>query len=129
MSGWQREDFILRQIRAVAAMLARIVGLRMSGQSEEARAELERSYDALLGSQAEWVRRVDPATAAMLLDSAERILAFAQLLHEEAAQEPERERRGLLEARAAALAEEAARRAPENEEIRRFLQEIPPAGG
>ena len=36
MTGSQREDSLLRQIRAVAAMLAHMVGLRMSGQGEEA---------------------------------------------------------------------------------------------
>jgi hypothetical protein len=122
MSGSQREDFLLRQIRAAAAMLARIIGLRTSGAVDEARTELERSYDALLGSEAELVRRMDPATAALLLGSAEKILAFARLVREEAVQEHDPERRARLETRAATLAAEAARRAPDDEEIRRFLR-------
>lgn len=110
MSGSQREDSLLRQIRAVAAMLARIVGLRMTGQSEEAKAELERSYTMLLGSQTELVRRVDSSTAAKLLGSPDRILAFAQLLNEEAAQDGDETRAARLRVRAAELSAEAARR-------------------
>ncbi|TMQ54634.1 MAG: hypothetical protein E6K77_08665 [Candidatus Eisenbacteria bacterium] len=111
MSGSQREDSLLRQIRGIAAMLARIAGLRMAGQMEEAKAELERSYTMLLGSQTELVRRVDSSTAAKLLGSSDRIQALAQLLDEEAALEADATRAARLRVRAAELNAEGARRA------------------
>jgi len=111
MSGSQREDSLLRQIRAVAAMLARIAGLRIAGQMEEAKAELERSYTMLLGSQTELVRQVDSSTAAKLLGSSDRIQALAQLLDEEAALEGDEIRAARLRVRAAELRAEGARRA------------------
>jgi len=111
MSGSQREDSLLRQIRAVAAMLARIAGLRMAGQMEEAKAELERSYTTLLGSQTELVRQVDSSTAAKLLGSSDRIQALAQLLDEEAALEGDEIRAARLRVRAVELRAEGARRA------------------
>ena len=124
MSGSQREDYLLRQVKVLAAMIARLVGLRTCGQIEEARAELERAYGAVLGPEAELVRRADSSTAAMLLGSPERIFLFAQLVREEAAQAGEDGLRKLLTARAAELGKEAARRAPENDEIRCFLAEL-----
>jgi hypothetical protein len=128
MTGSHREDYFLRQVKALAGMLARLVGLRTGGQSEEARAELERAYGALLGPEAELVRRADSSTAAMLLGSPERLLLFVQLVCEEAAQAPEDGLRRLLRARAAEFDFEAGRRDPENEEIRRFLRQLSAAG-
>ena len=90
----------MRQVRAIAAMLARIVGLRLSGETEQARTELEKSYSLLLGSQAELLRQVDPSTAARLLGTHERVLAFAELLDEEAVQEGDERRRSHLRDRA-----------------------------
>jgi hypothetical protein len=111
MTGSEREDHLLRQLKAIAAMLARIAGLRESGAGEEARAELARAGRELLGSEAELVPRVDAASAAMLLGSPERIRAYARLLEEEAAQERDAERASFLRARAAEIDLEAARRA------------------
>jgi hypothetical protein len=108
MSGFRREDFVLRQVRSVAAMLARIIGLRVGGQTEEAKAELERARRELLGSQSELIGRVDAITAAMILGSRERIQAYADLVREEAEQESDLSRRALLTARATELAGEAA---------------------
>ncbi|HVP38296.1 MAG TPA: hypothetical protein VMS93_03845 [Candidatus Saccharimonadales bacterium] len=109
MSGSQREDYLLRQARAVAAMLARIAGLRTSGRTEEARAQLDEAYGLLVGSEAELLRRVDASTAALCLGSKERILAYSQLLREEAALEAGGSRRAALRACAEALETEAAR--------------------
>jgi hypothetical protein len=108
MSGLKREDYVLRQVRAVAAMLARIAGLRLDGAIEEARLELERAYSLLLGSRADLIRQIDAKTAATLLGSPETIHAYAQLLREEAAQEPDEEKKGFLQARATELASHAA---------------------
>jgi hypothetical protein len=108
MSGLRREDYVLRQVRAVAAMLARIAGLRLDGAIEEARLELERAYSLLLGSRAELIRRMDAKTAATLLGSPETILTLSQLLREEAALESDADRKAEIEAHAAELASQAA---------------------
>ncbi|MFA5844916.1 MAG: hypothetical protein WC971_08835 [Coriobacteriia bacterium] len=107
MSAFQK-DYILRLIETIAAILARIAVLRENGESEEAKAELERAYGLLLGSQDDIVRRVDPATAAVLLGSSEKIHVLALLVDEEAEQEEDEGRRDLLRARAAGLRAQAA---------------------
>lgn len=111
MSAFQK-DYILRLIETIAAILARIAVLRENGESEEAKAELERAYGLLLGPQDDIVRRVDPSTAAVLLGSREKILALSQLVDEEAEQEEDEDRRDLLKARVAGLRAEAALRGP-----------------
>lgn len=67
MSSFRQEDYVLRQIKAIAAMLARIVGLRLGGGIEEAWNELERAYALLLGPQKDLARTIDSSTAAVLL--------------------------------------------------------------
>lgn len=109
MSPLRREDYLLRQAKAIAAMLAAIVGRRLSGDVEGARTELEQAYSLLLGTQGDLLRQVDPATAARLLGSPDRILVFAQLLEEEAAQETNESRRTLLQGRATELRGQAER--------------------
>jgi hypothetical protein len=103
MSPGQRDDYLLRQASALAEILARIVGLRLDGKPEEARAGLEGAYATLLGSQAGLLRRVDTATAAKLVGSSEKILTFAALIDEEAEQEKDEGRKALLRARAAEM--------------------------
>ncbi len=98
-----RDDYILRQAQAIAAMLARIAGLRLEGETEKARAGLEQSYAELLGPQADLVRRVDSSTAAVILGPPERIRLFADLVEEEAMQERDERRGALLRARAEEL--------------------------
>jgi len=84
-------------------MLARIVGLRVSGRVDEARAELDGAYTLLLGSRAELIRRVDEGTAVRLLGSREMAIAFADLLTQEALLEEDPDHRATLESRAAAI--------------------------
>jgi hypothetical protein len=98
-----RDDYILRQTRAIAAILARIIGLRLDGDPEQARAGLEEAYTMLLESQAGLIRRVDTATAVKLIGSSEKVLSFATLIEEESEQEPNEPRKTLLRARAAEL--------------------------
>lgn len=126
MSPLRRDDYLVRQVKALAAVLARLAGLRLGGNIEEARAELTKAYSSVLGSQAELLRRMDSHTAAKLLGSPERVLALAQLLNEEAAQEGDAVRAASLRFRAVELGIEAARRSPENEAVREFLREIAP---
>ncbi len=116
----------MRQVRALAAMLARIAGLRMRGLEEQARAELANAYGLLLGPEAGLLRQLDAGTAATLLGSADRILAFALLLNEEAMQERAPDRRAALWMQAVALGIEAARRDREYETVRDFLKSVAP---
>ena len=126
MTPTQREDYISRQIRAIAAMLARIAGLRLEGQLEEAGSELEQAYGLLLGLEGGSLRRVDAGTAATILSSPERILAFASLLNEEASQERDAARGGSLRKQALAVGIEAARRDRQNEAVGIFLAGLAP---
>lgn len=79
----QTDDFLMRQVQAVAAMLARVAGLRVEGSVDEARDVLEQAYGMLLAGQTDLIRRLDAATAAALLGSPERILMLARLFEEE----------------------------------------------
>jgi len=63
MTPLRREDPLIRRLQVVAAMLARIVGFRSSGQIDEARAELEKAYGSLLGSSGDLIRREPPYKA------------------------------------------------------------------
>lgn len=126
MTPTQREDYMSRQIRAIAAMLARIIGLRLEGQLEEAGSELKRAYGLLLGPEGGSLRRVDAGTAATILGSPDKIVAFASLLSEEAAQESDAARCGSLRRQALALGIEAARRDRQNEAVAGFLVGLAP---
>lgn len=106
----QTDDYLMRQVQAVAAMIARIAGLRIEGSVDEARLVLEQAYGVLLAGRAGLVRRLDAATAASLLGSPERILCLARLLEEEGRLEGD----ATLHARAIELTREALRRDPEN---------------
>ncbi|MGE5176538.1 MAG: hypothetical protein ACM3JJ_09210 [Hyphomicrobiales bacterium] len=86
MTPLRQRDFVMRQVEAVAAMLARLIGLRTEGRLEEARAELERAYELLLGSEAPLVKRMDAETAVALIGVPEKAALYARLLGEEAAQ-------------------------------------------
>ena len=105
----REEDYLIRQAKAIAAIIARVAGLRVGGELDQARIELEEAYSLLLGSKGALLRRVDSRTAAGLLGARERIEAFAQLLREEAEQEADEDRRVSLSRRAAELQAEAER--------------------
>ena len=98
-----RDDWVIRQAQAIAAILARVIGLRLEGDLEQARAGLEEAYAMLLGSQSGLMRRVDSATVVKLIGSSEKTLSYASLLEEEAEQEPDEGRKERLRARAAEL--------------------------
>jgi hypothetical protein len=103
MSPPLRDDYLLRETRAIAAILARVAGLRLDLEPEKARAGLEEAYGMLLGPQAGLIRRVDPSTAAKLIGSSEKMLSFAALIDEEAEQELDESRRAHLRERALEL--------------------------
>ena len=116
----QTDDYLLRQIQTVAAMIARAAGLRLEGSPDEARAILEQAYGALLAGQTTLIRRLDAATAASLLGSPERILMLARLFEEESALDANT----TLHERAIGLAREALRRDPDNAEAKAMLADL-----
>ncbi len=79
-----REDYLLRIIRQMGAVLARMLGLKNGGQVHEAMQALDDAEGELLGPLAEVVPRVDSATAAHIVAHPLRIAAWARLLHERA---------------------------------------------
>lgn len=79
-----REDYLLRMIRQMGAVLARMLGLKNGGQVHEALQSLDDAEGELLGPLAEVVPRVDSATAAHIVSQPLRIAAWARLLHERA---------------------------------------------
>ncbi len=109
------EDHILRQIRAFAAALARIMGLRNAGLIEEARVALDHEYQSLVGDQHDVLRSVDAVTAAHMLNVPGRIAAYARLVHEEAALTADATAASALRRRSLELALEALQRGYEDE--------------
>jgi hypothetical protein len=75
-------DFLKRQIRALALLVARLVGSKRG--AADTIEELRRAASDALGVDAEVLARVDVATAASLLADPERIQAYAFVLAEEA---------------------------------------------
>jgi len=112
MSPFARDDYVLRQVKAIAAMIARMMGLRLGGEIEKAKTELEEAYTLLLGPQSGLIRRMDVATAMRLVGSSERFSAYADLLEEEAAQETDEARSASLRARAAEVRDRLAQKEP-----------------
>ena len=107
-----QEDFLLRELRKVAAMIARAMGFRTEGDLPAARSEINDAYATLLGPQAELLRMLDPVSAACLIGDSRKVEALARLTSAEAAlaadtgnQQAEND----LLARARSLAEEAAK--------------------
>ncbi|HST61418.1 MAG TPA: hypothetical protein VLK84_22120 [Longimicrobium sp.] len=79
-----REDYLLRMIQQMGAVLARMLGLKNGGQVQEALQTLDDAEGELLGPMAQVVPRLDSATAAHVLGEPQRIAAWARLLHERA---------------------------------------------
>ena len=118
MTPQRNEDYVLRQVRAAAAMLARVIGLRLENRIDEAFRELDGAFGALLEHRRDLVRRLDSATAAALLRSPESIALYARLVREEALL------RGEAPVRAAELAIEALRRDPDQDDAAALLNEL-----
>lgn len=79
-----REDYLLRMIQQVAAMLARLRERLTSASGGEA-AEVEREAGAaiatLLGPQASVLQQLDPASAVRLVADADRVALWTALMH------------------------------------------------
>ncbi len=128
-----REDFLLRIIRQMGAVLARMLGLKNGGQVQEALQTLDDAEGELLGPMAQVVPRLDSATAAHVLGEPQRIAAWARLLHERAGllrMAGDETGASLVGERAVELAAEAQARAAGYEKaVRELLGPLADAGG
>jgi hypothetical protein len=125
-----REDYLLRLIRQIMAVLVRIAGLRRAGKLDEATEEIQTAKQNHFGALAELLPRLDPETAAHMLGSTERTLAWTALLQEEAelCDALRHTARGAaLRQQAAALLAVARERAPEDtKRIEEAVQALAP---
>ena len=78
------KDFILRMIKQIGDTIARIAGLRAGGQIDQALLMVQESVDGILGPMAQMIESLDAASAAMLLESPDRIRAYGLLVAERA---------------------------------------------
>jgi hypothetical protein len=78
------QDYILRLAKQLAAMLARVLGLRREGATEEALAELDGAYGELFGLPPGLVDVIPAAELARLLSDPQKIAMMAELLAAEA---------------------------------------------
>jgi hypothetical protein len=120
------DDYIIRMIRMFAQVIARIIGLRTSGQFDEARVQLDLAYQTLSGGISDLFSQMDSETGARLLADPEKMAVMAELLHEEA----ELARAGkngdpeTLDRRALEYALEAFRMDPEDGSVRSLAREL-----
>jgi hypothetical protein len=82
-----REDYLLRMIQQIAAVLARLRE-RLTGASSAEAAEVEREAGAaigtLLGPQAVLLGQLDPASAVRLVGAPDRVRMWVAFLHVQA---------------------------------------------
>lgn len=114
-----QEDFLLRELRKVAAMIARALGFRSRGELPAARAEIDNAYGTLLGPEAALLSVLDVESVVRLVGHSKKLAALARLTAADAAlagdagRDGERKR---LIARATALAEAAVAVDPTDDE-------------
>src|SRR6266511_4244139 len=120
-----QEDFLLRELRKVAAMIARALGFRANGDLPAARTEINNAYASLLGPQSDLLRMLDAASAARLVGDPKRLISFARLTTAEAALAADENRQQVgkdLTARARVFVEEALRIDPTNDDAMAALE-------
>ena len=79
-----RDDWLIRELKMLGEVLARMLGLKNGGQLHEALQTLDDAEGELLGPLAQVAPRLDSATAAHVVGEPRRIAAWARLLHERA---------------------------------------------
>ena len=122
-----QEDFLLRELRRVAEMIARALNLRGSGDLPAARNEIDNAYKALLEGQSDLLRMLDTSSAARLIGNPKKIAALARITAADAAlaaAQGNSKAEQLLTARALSLAEEAVKLDPADEVAIAALREI-----
>jgi len=122
-----QEDFLLRELRRVAEMIARALNLRGSGDLPAARNEIDNAYKALLEGQSDLLRMLDTSSAARLIGNPKKVAALARITAVDAAlaaAQGNSKAEQLLTARALSLAEEAVKLDPADEVAIAALREI-----
>lgn len=125
-----QEDFLLRELRRVAEMIARALGFRGSGDLPAARTEIDNAYSTLLGPQSHLLRMLDPLSAARLIGHAKKLAALARITAAEAtlAADMGNSKAGQnLAARAVLLGEEAVKLDPSDDDAVAALRELRPS--
>lgn len=78
-----REDFLIRMIKQLAEVIARIMGLVKEAKYDEATAALEDAYRSFVGMPRSMLDRLDPETVVRTV-GAEKAMIIAALLDAEA---------------------------------------------
>jgi hypothetical protein len=81
-----RDDFLMRMIRQLAEVIARITGLAKAGRSYEAERALEEACGSFVGMPKAMIDKLDPETIAKTLGP-EKAMIIAALLDAEASLE------------------------------------------
>ena len=79
-----RDDYILRVLEQISAMITKCIGLRTTGHLEEALTEVESAASLLPGPPPNMLSMVDASTAAGFLQQPTYIFAYARLVAERA---------------------------------------------
>lgn len=74
-----QEDFLLGELRKVAAMIARALGFRSRDDLPAARTEIENAYATLLGPEAPLLRMLDVESVVRLVAHPKKLAALARL--------------------------------------------------
>ena len=122
-----QEDFLLRELRKVAEMIARALGFRSKADLPAARAELDNAYATLLGPQSPLLRALDVESVVRLLNDSRKIAALARLTAVDATLAGDAANHGTrqqLLARATALAESAVKLDPADQGATAVLAEL-----
>ncbi len=84
MASVVEKDYLQRQIRQLAELLGKLLGLGRAGKQEEAAEELRQGALTLLGLDFATLCAIDSRSGVMLLGSADRVELFASLLDADA---------------------------------------------
>jgi hypothetical protein len=77
------DDWLLRTIHRLVALLARVVGMAREGRVEDARRELELLYSTELGMPRRMLERLEPSTAVLALGH-DKARLFVRMLEADA---------------------------------------------
>lgn len=113
-----QEDFLLRELRKVAEMIARALGFRSKQDLPAARAQIDNAYATLLGPQAPILRLLDVDSVVRLVNDSRKLAALARLTAVDASLAGDAGSGGArkqLMARAIAIADAAVRLDPTDE--------------
>lgn len=122
-------DFVMRLIKQLVELIARVLNLAKAKKADEAQAVLEAGCLSLLGMDFHTLALVDSASAADLLQQPYRVVAFARLLGAQAEIERARGAEDLAHSHdqhALELVLEALRRSPSHAEALSLGRELRP---